>query len=158
MKTQREDLLALIEKLPDELLLPASFAIHQLTAEGMEGRKQMKQEYKEICRRMMSSLEDVPTPAGSRPASDAGASWQTDENGKVLNPVFAEHWYEDGYATLVLQMKWTFGSQGFLVLIRTRMSEDGGSYLCTQEMAGPGRSVVHEERFSVLPVEAVSGE
>ena len=151
MMTQRENLLALIEKLPDEKLLDASFAIEQLASANADWRKRLQEEYEEMCRRMVSSLENVPTPAGSRPASNAGASWQTDENGMVLNPVFAVHWYEEERTTLVQQMKWMFGEQGFLVLVRTRLAEDSGAYVCSLQIGGPGRSVAYEERFEVPP-------
>ena len=152
MTTEREDLLALIEKLPDEKLRDARIGMEQLLTADADWRKRMQEEYQGICRRMAASLENVPIPAGSRSASNAGGGWQTDEVGVVLDPVFSDYWYEDDRATLVLQMKWTFGPQGFLVLIRVRRSEDGRSHVCAVQVAGPGRSILHEESFSVLPM------
>jgi hypothetical protein len=54
----------------------------------------------------------------------------------VLNPVFAVHRYEEERTTLVQQMKWMFGEQGFLVLVRTRLAEDSGRTFARCRLAG----------------------
>jgi hypothetical protein len=150
MKTQRERLLELIDKLPDDKLADASFAMEQIAKQTTDFKARMRDKHLAIRERMKQSLKNVPDVLGSRPDLNGRESWTTNAEGEDLDPFFTLHWYEDEGATHVQKQRWMFRGQGFLALLRTRMSADEAWYLLSLDIAGPGRIASHEERFPVL--------
>jgi len=148
MKTQRERLLELIDKLPDDKLADVSFAVEQI-GRTSEFKAHLISQAIEIRERMQQSLNNVPEIEGSRPDLKGGESWTTNERGESVDPFFAIHWHEDDGATHVQKQRWVFRGQGFLTLLRTKMSADGEWYVLSLKVGGPGRIASHEERFPV---------
>lgn len=54
---------------------------------------------------------------------------------------------------MVQQTNWVFRRQGFLIIQRMRLSEDGALYLYSEPIAGPQRASIHDEQFPVLQLE-----
>jgi hypothetical protein len=150
MKTPRERLLDLVDKLPDDKLADASFAMEQIAKQTTDFKGRMRDKHLAIRERMKQSLKNVPDVLGSRPDLSGGESWTTDAKGEDLDPFFTLHWHEDDGATHVQKQRWMFHGQGFLTLLRTRMSKGGEWYVLSLEIAGPGGIASHEERFPVL--------
>jgi hypothetical protein len=149
MKTQRERLLELIDKLPDDKLADASFTVEQIAKQTIDFKARMRDKHLAIREWMEQSLKNVPEVLSSRPDLSGGESWTTNEKGEDLDPFFSLHWYEDDGVTHVQKQRWMFRGQGFLTLLRTRISADGKWYVLSLEVGGPGRIASHEERFPV---------
>jgi hypothetical protein len=149
MKTQREHLLELIDKLPDDKFAEASFAMEQVAKQTNDFKARMRDKHLAIRERMQQSLKNVPEILGSRPDLSGGESWTTNAKGEDLDPFFTLHWHEDDGTTHVQKQRWMFRGQGFLTLLRTRVSADGEWYVLSLELGGPGRIASHEERFPV---------
>lgn len=100
MKTQRERLLELIDKLPDDKLADVSFAVEQIGRTSEFKARLINQAF-EIRERMQQSLNNVPEIEGSRPDLRGGESWTTNERDEAVDPFFAIRWHEDDGATHV---------------------------------------------------------
>jgi hypothetical protein len=153
MKTQRERLLELIDKLPDDKLADASFAMEQIAKHTPDFMVGIRDKHLAIRERMEQSLKSVPEVEGSRPDLSGGESWTTNAKGEDVDPFFTLRWHEDDGARHVQKQRWIFRGQGFLTLLRTRMSEDGEWYVLSMEIAGPGRLAAHKERFPASGLE-----
>jgi hypothetical protein len=149
MKTQRKRLLELIDKMPDDKLADASFAMEQIAKETADFMVRIRDKHLAIRERMEQSLKNVPEVEGSRPDLSGGESWTINAKGEDVDPFFTLRWHEDDGATHVQKQRWMFNGQGFLTLLRTRMSVDGEWYVLSIEIAGPGRIASREERFPV---------
>jgi hypothetical protein len=156
MKTQRERLLALIDRLPDDKLADVTYAVVQI-GWASESKAELIRQAMDIREKMHQSLKNLPEVEGSRPELNGGESWTFNEKGEAINPFFTTRWYEDDGATHVQKQRWMFREQGFLTLLRTRMSADGKWYVLSLEVGGPGRIASHEERFPVSLRAKLSG-
>ena len=154
--TQREQLLELISKLPDDKLQAAYWAIERLTSDWSEKNERGKRELLKLAGGIESPLHDVQRAPGSRPVAGGGGISKDDEAGGIVDAVFTQHWYEDNDDTMVQQINWVFRRQGFLITHRMHLSKDGASYLCSEQIAGPQRTAVHEERFPVSALKVES--
>jgi hypothetical protein len=154
MKTQRQHLFELIDKVTDDRLADAIFSLERLTQDAIDFKARLRSKTFEVRERVKQSLQNVPEVAGSRPDLSGGESWTFNEKEEAVDPYFALHWYEDDGATHVQKQRWIFHGQGFLTLLRTSMSADGGWYVLSLEIAGPGRLAAHEERFPASGLEA----
>jgi hypothetical protein len=91
MKTPRERLLDLVDKLPDDKLADASFAMEQIAKQTTDFKGRMRDKHLAIRERMKQSLKNVPDVLGSRPDLSGGESWTTDAKGEDLDPFFTLH-------------------------------------------------------------------
>jgi hypothetical protein len=84
MKTQRERLLELIDKLPDDKLADASFTVEQIAKQTIDFKARMRDKHLAIREWMEQSLKNVPEVLGSRPDLSGGESWTTMRKEKIL--------------------------------------------------------------------------